>query len=80
MARQKREPWDEIADELFKQQDAQELLTMAQGYWAYYVACRRVGFDDEQAMAMVIAMQNLFLETAQEANRQKGKIDDSEAV
>ena len=73
--REQREQWEVEVDALFSTPDARELLTMAQGYWAYYVACRKSGFSNEQAMALVVAMQTTFLEEAQRANRQKGEQD-----
>jgi len=56
-----------------KQQDQEtiaELRTMATSYFAYYAVCREAGFNSDQAMALVVAMQNTFLVNAQERNRE----------
>jgi hypothetical protein len=76
MARQKREPWEEVVEQVFADADAQDLLLMAKTYFTYYVACRSTGFNNEQAMDMVIALQTTNMEIAQATNqREKGLPD-----
>jgi hypothetical protein len=66
------EPWEQVVEAVFETADFQDLLTMANGYFNYYSACRKAGFTEPQAMELVRTMQTQFLINAY-AQQQKGE-------
>jgi len=74
MARQQTDAQEnKVLADYLRQQDAEslaELAQLAQSYFTYYALCRQAGFDRNQALTLVMAMQTTFLENAYRQNKE----------